>query len=140
MKIFFDTSALLQSYLPEPGRAAMLRLLTQARPAMAAAHCKIELYSALLRIRRETGASEDAYRKTCAELERSFRTIVVVPMSNLIDRITVQTLESADLRGACALHVASAVSAGADLFVTADWRQHRAAQAMGLTASLIDGA
>ncbi|MEO8250350.1 MAG: type II toxin-antitoxin system VapC family toxin [Burkholderiales bacterium] len=140
MKIFFDTSALLQCYLPEPGRETVLRLLAKARPAVVAAHCKIELYSALVRIRRETEATEHAYRSTCAELERTFSNIAVAPISTLVERVAVQTLESADLRGACALHVATAVVAGAELFVTADLRQHRVAVAAGLNASLIDGA
>ena len=140
MKILFDTSALLKRYLPESGREAVLELVARAAPAVAAPHCKVELYSALNRVRRETRASDASYRDTCAEVERNFAEMDVVPLSASLERSAVRALEAGALRGMDALHVGAALAAGVDLFVTADIRQFNSAQAFGLKATLLKDA
>ncbi len=138
MRILFDTSALLKRYLPEQGRAALLEWIARARPVVVAPHCRVELYSALNRVRRDTGASEEAYRSTCGEVERNFVDFDVVPMTTVLERAAIRALEAGPLRGVDALHVGAAVVAGVDLFVTADIRQHKGAVAMGLKATLLE--
>ena len=140
MKILFDTSALLKRYLPESGREAVLALVARATPVVAAPHCKVELYSALNRVRRETQASEMSYRDTCAEVERNFAEMRVVPLSASVERSAIRALEASTLRGMDALHVGAALAAGVDLFVTADIRQFNGAQALGLNATLLKDA
>lgn len=140
MKILFDTSALLKRYLPESGREAVLALVAQAMPMVAAPHCKVELYSALNRVRRETHASDTSYRDTCAEVECNFSEMQIVPMSASVERCAIRALEASAMRGMDALHVAAALSAGVDLFVTADLRQFNGAQALGLHATLLKDA
>ncbi|MBH2019897.1 type II toxin-antitoxin system VapC family toxin [Polaromonas sp.] len=140
MKILFDTSALLKRYLPERGREAVLALVAQAMPMVAAPHCKLELYAALNRVRRETRASETSYRDTCAEVERNFDEMQVVPLSASVERSAIRALEASTLRGMDALHVGAALAAGVDLFVTADVRQFNSAQALGLNATLLKDA
>lgn len=140
MKILFDTSALLKRYLPEQGRDAVLALVEQASPAVAAPHCKVELYSALNRVRRETQASEASYRDTCAEVERNFAEMDVVYLSANVERAAIRALEASPMRGLDALHVGAALAAGVDLFVTADIRQFNGAQAFGLKATLLKDA
>ena len=140
MKILFDTSALLKRYLPESGREAVLALVAQAMPLVAAPHCKVELYSALNRLRRETQASDSSYRDTCAEVERNFDEMQIVPMSASVERSAIRALEASAMRGMDALHVGAALSAGVDLFVTADVRQFNGAQALGLNATLLKDA
>jgi len=137
MKILFDTSALLQRYLPENGREAVLALVARAMPAVAAPHCKLELYSALERVRRQTQASDACYRDTCAEVERNFEEMQVVPMSAQLERSAIRALQAGALRGMDALHVGAALVAGVDLFVTADARQFNGARALGLKATLL---
>ena len=140
MKIFFDTSALLKRYLPESGREAVLTLVASATTAVAAPHCKVELYSALNRVRRETQASDASYHDTCAEVERNFSDMQVVPLSAGVERYAIRALEASAMRGMDALHVGAALSAGVDLFVTADVRQFNGAQALGLNATLLKDA
>lgn len=140
MKILFDTSALLKRYLPEHGRQAVLELVARAAPAVAAPHCKVELYSALNRVRRETRPSEASYRDTCAEVERNFAEMDVVPMSASVERAAIRALEASPMRSMDALHVGAALAAGVDLFVTADIRQFNGAQAFGLNATLLKDA
>ncbi|AEG91133.1 type II toxin-antitoxin system VapC family toxin [Ramlibacter tataouinensis] len=138
MRVLFDTSALLKRYLPEPGREALLSLMGQARPVVAAPNCKVELYSALNRVRRDTGASDELYRQTCAEVERNFGDFNVVPMTGVLERAAIRALEAAPLRAGDALHVGAALAAGVDLFVTADRRQYQGALATGLKATLLE--
>ncbi len=138
MRILFDTSALLKRYLPEPGRDAMLAHFARARPVVAAPHCKVELYSALNRVRRETGASEQAYLDTCLEVERNFEGFDVVPWTTVLERAAIRALEASALRAGDALHVAAGVAAGVDLFVTADQRQYQGALAVGLKAVYLE--
>lgn len=138
MRILFDTSALLKRYLPEQGRASLLEWIGRARPVVVAPHCRLELYSALNRVRRDTGASEAAYRSTCGEVERNFVDFDVVLMTTVLERACTRALEASPLRGMDALHVAAAVVAGVDLFVTADIRQYQGAVAMGLKATLLE--
>lgn len=137
MKILFDTSALLKRYLPESGREAVLALVAQASPVVAAPHCKVELFSALSRVRRETQASDLCYRETCAEVERNFAEMLVVPLSAHVERSAIRVLEASSMRGMDALHVGAALAAGVDLFVTADIRQFNSAQLLGLNATLL---
>ena len=140
MRILFDTSALLKRYLPESGREAVLMLVARATTAVAAPHCKVELYSALNRVRRDTRASETSYRETCAEVERNFSDMEVLPLSASVERFAIRALETSAMRGMDALHVGAALAAGVDLFVTADIRQFNSAQALGLNATLLKDA
>lgn len=137
MKILFDTSALLKRYLPEDGRDDLLALVAQASPAVAAPHCKLELYSALNRLRRETQPAEAVFRETCDEVERNFAEMQVVPLSGNVERAAIRALGVSPMRGMDALHVGAAMAAGVDLFVTADIRQFQGAQAFGLKATLL---
>ena len=137
MKILFDTSALLKRYLPEAGRQDLLALVAHANPAVTAPHCKIELYSALNRLRRETRPNPEVFQDTCDEVERNFAEMDVVPLSNKVERAAIRALEASPMRGVDALHVGAAMAAGVDLFVTADIRQFNGAQAFGLKATLL---
>lgn len=138
MRILFDTSALLKRYLPDSGRASMLEWFARARPVVTAPHCRVELYSALHRVRRETQASEGAYRQTCEEVERNFAGFDVVPWTTVLERAAVRALEASPLRAGDALHIAAAMVAGVDLFITADQRQYQGALAIGLKATLLE--
>jgi predicted nucleic acid-binding protein len=137
MRILFDTSALLKRYLPEPGREVVLEWVGKARPAVAAPHCKVEIYSALSRVRRDTGAVQEAYRSTCAEVERNFLDFEVITLTPVLEKAAIRSLESSPMRAMDALHVAAAIVAGVDLFVTADVRQYEGAQVAGLKAVLL---
>src|SRR4051812_18060395 len=118
MRILFDTSALLKRYLPERGREALLEWVAKAAPVVAAPHCRVELYSALNRVRRDTGSTADAYRRTCEEVERNFADFDVVPMTGVLERAAVRALEAAPMRAMDALHVGAALVSGVALFVT----------------------
>ena len=86
---------------------------------------------------RETGATEQAYRQTCEEVERNFAGFDVVPWTSVLERAAVRALEASPLRAGDALHIAAAVAAGVDHFITADQRQYQGALAVGLKATLL---
>lgn len=117
---------------------AMLEWFARARPVVTAPHCRVELYAALNRVRRETRASDAVYRQTCEEVERNFAGFDVVPWTTVMERAAIRSLEASPLRAGDALHVAAGIAAGVDLFVTADQRQYQGALAVGLKATLLD--
>ncbi len=130
--------ALLKRYLPEQGRDALLAWIGKAAPVVAAPHCRVELYSALNRVRLDAGSSDDAYRRTCDEVERNFADFDVVPLTGALERAAIRALEAAPMRAMDALHVGTALVSGAALFVTADRRQYEGAKAVGLKAVLLE--
>ena len=89
-----------------------------------APHCRVELYSALNRVRRETQASDEAYRRTCEEVERNFAGFDVVPWTTVLERAAIRALEASALRAGDALHVAAGVAAHAT--ATAVWERRSA--------------
>lgn len=139
MRMLFDTSALLKRYMPERGRERVLALIAQADPLVVAPHTRVELLSAINRLRREGVLSDEGYARTRAEIDANFADMEVVPLSPLVERAAIQALERAPLRAADALHVGAAHAALAEVFVTADVRQARGAEALGLRCeALVD--
>jgi predicted nucleic acid-binding protein len=138
VRVLFDSSALLKRYLAEPGSPLVLALAERVSELCVAAHCKAELSSALNR-QRHDGLLEDAdYRRTWAEVCADFDVFTVVAFSGRVETAAVTAMERVRLRAMDALHVATAQAASVELFVTADQRQARAADAMGLKTQLIE--
>ena len=138
MDVLFDASALFKRYSGEAGVEQVLRLQLGASEATAAAHCKIEVASALTRQWREGSFSDAEYSRILGEIDADFGELLVVPISASIERYAVAAMKVATLRAMDALHIGTAQAARVDLFVTADRRQALAAQAVGLKTELID--
>ena len=137
MKMLMDSSALFKRFVDEPGRAAVLACMGNARSLVAAPHCRVELHSALTRLGREGRYDIEALRQTRAEIDNSFEQVDVLPFTSGLERAAIQALDAAPLRTMDALHVAAALLGRVDLFVTADRRQAAAAEAAGLRTHLI---
>ena len=86
-----------------------------ATHVVAAAHCKIEIASALNRQRHDGTLSGEAYASIIAAMERS------------------------RLRATDALHIGTAQLESVQLFVTADRKLALPAQAVGLNTELVGG-
>jgi len=138
-RLMFDTSALAKRYAAEPGRERVLRLCAQADELLVAAHCKVEVASALLRRRREGVLAEADFDRAWDAAERDLADMTRVPLDEQVERFAVAVMAHAPLRAMDALHVGSALAARVDLFVTADRRQAQAARGMGLATELVDG-
>jgi len=137
MRIFFDSSAMLKRYMPETGTPAVLHWLSQADEVVLSVLTMPEVLSALNRLQREGVLSQDEYASARFRAFTDAVTSTIVDMTHDVLERTVVCLERSPLRASDAIHVASAVEAGIDLFVSADRRQCDAAEAMGVRVERI---
>jgi uncharacterized protein len=132
MKVFFDSSALAKRYVPEKGTEAVLALCEEASELGLSVICYPEIISALCRLRREKrigGAQYVAAKQGIAEDLRD------AALCNITETTVLQAillLEENTLRAMDAFHVAAAVEWKADLFVSSDSHQIKAAKSAGL--------
>jgi predicted nucleic acid-binding protein len=96
-----------------------------------------EIVATLNRLRRAGTLSGEEYKalkqRALADMEHA----TIVPITPEVLASTIESLERAPLRAMDAIHVASALGCSPDRFLTADQRQHAAAQAMGLKSELV---
>ena len=137
MRIAFDTSALIKRYIEEPGTARVLEFCAQASEVVVGVLCVPEMISALNRRRREAGLSFEEYATVKRELAGDMEEVTVVPLTPAVISLAITILENTDLRTLDAIHVVAALYSGCDLFVSADGRQCKAAEKMGLNIERI---
>jgi len=133
MRVFLDSSAFLKHYIDESGSDRVRDCLREAGELVLSVVAWPEMISALNRLRRDGALDDDAYSRVKPQIEEDFTNATVVALSGPILDTTVRCLEASALRASDAIHVASAVEAGVDRFVSADRQQCEAARAMGLT-------
>jgi predicted nucleic acid-binding protein len=138
MRILLDTSALVKRYALEPGRERVVALSEAATELCVAAHCKLEVASALNRRQCEGSLDKHGAERAWSRVQEEFAEMTVVPLSLAVEEDAVAALLGASLRGCDALHIGSAQAARVDLFVTADRRQAEAAERRGLPTELIE--
>lgn len=138
MNVLFDTSAFYKRYSGEQGADRVLQLQMGARQVTMAAHCKMEIASALTRQWREGLFTDAEYSRMLTEIDRDFAELTVMPLTTHVEQRAIAALRQATLRAVDALHIGTAQIAGVSLFVTADRRQALAAQAVGLNTELIE--
>lgn len=138
MLILFDSSALFKRYAGEAGTARVMELHERAHTVVLAAHCFCELMSALTCQWREGAFDEAEYRRVRGVMREDFGAYRVEPLSRIVEEFAVAAMVQAPLRAMDALHIGTAQSANAGLFVTADRRQAAAGLAVGLKTELIE--
>lgn len=137
-RFLMDTSALYKRYSQERGSEQVGALVERARELVVAAHCKVEITSALNRQRHEGLVSADDYLRIMAVVQQHFGAFSRVELDRRVEALAIAVMERSRLRAMDALHVAAAQVAAVDLFVTADRRQAQAAEAAGLATELIE--
>lgn len=137
MKLFVDSSALTKRYVLEKGSDALERCLKKASLLALSTLLVPEIISGLNRRQREKALSPQDYRAIKIRLFDDVHDAIVIQVTPAVVSSAVKLLEKNVLRAMDALHVASALEWQADLFVTADRRQHKAAQKAGLATKLI---
>jgi len=137
MRIFFDSSAFAKRYVREQGTDQVLALCDQATELCLSGIALVEIISAFCRLRREDRISSDQYRQIKALLLADITDAAISDLTPEVIRLSIISLESNVLRGMDALHIGSALALKADMFVTADTRQHAAALQAGLQATQI---
>ena len=137
MNVVFDSSAFAKRYIAEPGSEQVDAILQNAAQLGLSALCVPEIVSALNRRVRERVLPHSGYEQAKAQLVADVGDAIVLQLTPDVVATAVTLLESHPLRAMDALHIAGALVWQADLFVTADRRQHDAAQQSGLNAQLV---
>ena len=142
MWAYFDTSALVKRYVAEPGRREVQQLLRR-HDCVTSAILPVELRSAFRRRvgERTLESAQVAQILTRVEADRAYWTVIEVGTEVLAGAgalVSVHPLRTLD-----AIHVASAqlfasrLSMADLIFVSADFRQTDAANAIGLSTRQI---
>jgi len=132
VRAFLDSSALAKLYLHEPGRALVEARLAEAQELILSVLALPEVISALTRLRRSGDIDDEEYLAQKQRVTADAADAAIVGVTPVVVRRAVECLERAPLRASDAVHVASAIEAEADAFVSADQRQCNAAREMGL--------
>ena len=133
MKLFLDTSAFAKRYVAEVGSDKLLALCKQADALAVSVICLPELISTLSRLVREAKLTKAQYRKLKNLAISDLADVEVCQLDAGVLAATTSLLEAHPLRAMDALHIACALSAAPDKFISADQRQLAAARKSGLS-------
>ena len=137
MKTLFDSSAFAKRYVEEAGSQSIDDICQRTTELALSVLCVPEIISALNRRLREKHLSRQNYLTAKARLADDVADAVVIELTSSVISRAIALLETTDLRAMDALHVACALEWNAELFVSADERQVRAARKSGLKTTLI---
>ena len=132
MNVFLDSSALSKRYVEEPGAVRLEQILAAASALGISRICLTEIISALSRRRREGSLSRNQYQKAKQALLTDIGDASVVNLTDDVMLRAVGLLERWPLRSSDSIHIACASEWQADLFVSADAQQCKAASNYGL--------
>ena len=132
MRIFFDSSAFAKRYLDEAGSEEVEAACFAASALGVCRLCVPEVVSAFNRRLRDSSLPPEKYLLVKNRLLEEVRDAETVDLTPEVIVRSLVVLETNVLRASDALHVASALEWGAELFVSSDQRQLRAANKSGL--------
>lgn len=132
MMFFFDSSALFKRYLREEGSEAVQDLCTRADAVGVSALCFPEILSAAQRLKREGRITSGEVHRVKEALRADLAEASVMGLNEAVIERAASLVEASPLKTLDALHVATAVEARADLFVSGDEQQLKAARKAGL--------
>jgi predicted nucleic acid-binding protein len=137
MLAFFDSSAFVKRYVAEEGTEAVLSICDRASEIGLSGIALPEIISAFCRLRREGTISDVQYRQLKSSLLTDIEDAAVCDLTPLVLAHAMASLEANVLRGMDALHIGSALTLKADVFVSADRRQCDAAARAGLNVDRV---
>ncbi|MBI4470447.1 MAG: type II toxin-antitoxin system VapC family toxin [Acidobacteria bacterium] len=132
MKTFIDSSAFAKRYIDEKGSQEVDDICRNTEVLAVSVLCLPEIVSALNRRVRERRLSRLEYLRAKNRLSEDVADALIINLTPEVIARTTMLLETNVLRALDALHVASGLEWGADLFVSCDQRQVRAASKAGL--------
>lgn len=132
MKAYLDSSAFAKRFIEETGSDAVESVCARASELGLSALCVPEIVSALNRRLRERTLTQAQYREAKRHLLEDVRDADIIDLTPSVIGSAIMVLEGSPVRAMDALHVASALEWGADLFVSADTQQLSAARRAGL--------
>lgn len=128
MKVYLDTSAYAKRFIEETGSDMIENILTDATEIGLSIICIPELLSALNRRRREKSISKSQYSDIKVRLAEEIADANIIQLTDAVIESTTMLLEKNILRAMDAIHIACAKEWQADLFLTSDKRQIKAAK------------
>ena len=134
MILFADTSALIKLYIEETGSDAMW-LRQHGQPIAASVLAYPEIHATLARRRRESLLGEDEHAELVEAFDHDWRTFLVVSLQVDVVGLVPRLVSDHPLRGADAVHLASALALRQAVeleLAVADHRLAEAAAAEGL--------
>ena len=138
MKTFFDSSAFAKRFVAEKGSTEVDDICKKSSNLALSIICIPEIISALNRRLREKKLTKKQYSAVESRFLLEIRDSVLINLTpSVISKSTI-LLENYVLRGMDALHIACASEWKADLLVTSDKRQAKAAKKFGIKTLLIN--
>ncbi len=132
MKVFFDSSSFAKRFIEHEGSEQVEIICSRASDLGLSVICLPEVLSALNRHLRENRLTLAQYGEVKKRLLENVRDAAVVQLTASVIDSAVRVLETNAVRTMDALHIACALEWKADLFVSSDQRQLRAATGAGL--------
>ncbi len=132
MRVFLDTSACAKRYVAERGSEKVSALCETADGLIVSVICLPEMISALSRLVREKRVDRASYGHLKSIIYADLADADICQLTDDVVTAAVLLLEKHELRAMDAIHVASALTVRADVFVSADRRQLAAAGKAGL--------
>ena len=129
MRIFIDTSAYAKRFVEESGSEEIDSIILQGTELGLSIICVPELLSAMNRKLREKAISRPQYSQIKSRLSEEIHDIDVIQLTDVVIKKTIMLLEKKNfLRTLDAIHIACAIEWEADIFLTSDKRQIKAAR------------
>ena len=137
MNIYLDSSALIKRYIHETGSEKVLNLCAQADQLFLSVLCVPEAVSTFCRLKRERRMTEEIYQLLKIDLQEDLQQTHLVEMTEEILETSVLCLEKSPMGTLDAIHLATALKAGCDLYLSSDIQQQKAARVMGLKVEAV---
>jgi predicted nucleic acid-binding protein len=137
VRVFFDSSAFVKRYVSEPGTNEVLDWCEQAMEIGLSAIALPEIVSAFRRLQRERKINDTLNLQLKSLLLADVKDASICDLTPIVLAQAVKILEKSTLRGMDAIHIGSAVTLQADVFVSADQRQRDAAKLAGLRVEAV---
>lgn len=132
MRLYIDSSALVKRYIHETGSDIVAELCAAASEVIVSTVTAPEVISAFNRLRRENRITVQQYDELKKSLILDMEDALAMNISVQVVQRSIVCLEHHPLRALDSIHIASALTASADLFISSDSRQCEAAGKMGL--------
>lgn len=132
MKTFLDSSAFAKRFVEEAGSDKVEKTCAQASELGLSVICVPEIISALNRRLRERSLTDVQYETAKNQLLEDVRDADIINLAVNVLTSAINVLETNPVRAMDALHIACALEWGAEMFVSSDRKQIRAARRAGL--------
>lgn len=138
MKTFFDSSAFAKRFVEEQGSQEVDDICQETVSLGLSVICVPEIISALNRRLREKRLARQDYLRANHRLAEDIQDVQIINLTPVVIAKSTALLESNTLRAMDALHVACALEWRAELFVSSDKRQVKAAKKAGLITKYLE--